>query len=336
MRIFHLIEGLGAGGVTTVLLDLAERQRSAGHDVRIGALQRAEWDDRARAAGFDVSFGARVLARLRAADVVHCHQRRCGLIAVAAGRRSRTVEHVHNVYSGGRALSFYGKQVVAVSDHVAHHLTREYPRTRGKLRTIRQGVDRGEFRRTADSGRQVRRVVAAGRLEEQKDPLYFLEIVAELRRGSSDVEAFWFGEGELRDAFLARRAELGLDEAVTLSGWLGRDELRKTMSDADLLLLASRWEGLGLVALEALSAGTPVAVTPCGDIADMIQAANAVVVLPFGDAPVAGRRCQELLRGDPSGYRHRAADLFDRDLSLGSAADRWDELYRALVRRTGR
>ena len=66
-----------------------------------------------------------------------------------------------------------------------------------------------------------------------------------------------YGKGEMYGELLGLIAKSKLD--IRLMGWT--DDIDKVFDDADVLLIPSRWEGFGLVAVEALSTGTPIIIS---------------------------------------------------------------------------
>ena len=69
------------------------------------------------------------------------------------------------------------------------------------------------------------------------------------------------GEGNQRDALIDKISALGLEENVFLAG--SADQPINLIKDADLFILSSKFEGFGLVIVEALAAGTTVVSTDC-------------------------------------------------------------------------
>ncbi|MGR0159198.1 glycosyltransferase family 4 protein [Paenarthrobacter nitroguajacolicus] len=66
------------------------------------------------------------------------------------------------------------------------------------------------------------------------------------------------GAGPDEDRLRASIRDKGLSERVQMLGWLSGDKKFQTLSDARLLVVPSRHETFGLVAIDALAAGTPV------------------------------------------------------------------------------
>jgi glycosyltransferase involved in cell wall biosynthesis len=91
--------------------------------------------------------------------------------------------------------------------------------------------------------------------------------------------------------------------------WLGEmPDLADAYRSAEVLVLPSRQEGLGIVAFEALSSGTPVVATRCGGPDVMLEASGGAVVVddPTDLRPAIERILSDRGRRDEMGYRGRA------------------------------
>lgn len=334
MRIVHAVDSLAPGGVASVLLDLATAQAGAGHEVVVHELVRGDWHGRALERGLPVVVGVPGFVRALVVgppDVVHAHFRGCSFLSVVLGRRSRTVDHVHNLFTNLRALSFRGAAVVAVSRSVAQHLVQHYPRVEGRLSIIRNGVDVEAVRAAGEGEPRVLRVMGSGRLEEQKDPGYFLEVAAAVRELRPEVEWLWVGDGSLREQWLRRRRELDLEQVVTWSSGaeVTHEELGRLMAGSAVFVLTSRWEGLPMVALESLAVGTPVVSTEVGELNSILVEAGLGGPLPSGDAAAAARQVVEALEwgGSAQGLR----DFTAEQMAFSTALAQWEDLYAALA-----
>ena len=85
------------------------------------------------------------------------------------------------------------------------------------------------------------------------------------------------GHPRARAALLAQIEELGLERDVLFLGAVADDELPRLYSAADLVVLPSLVEGLGLPVLEGMACGSPVVCSDAGALPEV--AADAAVVV---------------------------------------------------------
>lgn len=90
-----------------------------------------------------------------------------------------------------------------------------------------------------------------GRLSEQKGVDIFLKVIAALKRDGRQIRGIIVGDGELMGKMLQEADALGIQEEVL---FLGYQECVSTLiSQMDLILMPSRWEGLPLLPLEVFA-----------------------------------------------------------------------------------
>ena len=308
-RVLLCVDEFKAGGVTVVMTDLATALRDD-YDVHLAALRPGAWHERVIATGVRTSIvGPASMARLmRRADLVHSHSRGIGLLAVAAGRRARSIEHVHNFFRDQRMLSFRGGTVIAVSNAIGSALTGDYAHLRrATMHVVRNAAPDALLQRTDDRVRpDTLHVVAVGRLDEQKDPLAFLTLADALRRREPGFRATWVGDGPLASAFAERIQQLRLEDTVTWEAQPDRQRTLDLIAGAAVFALTSRWEGFPLVVLEAMAVGTPIVTTPCGDMTEVVEE----------------HRLGAVLRGDPD-EPGAAEDWASQVQALWSDEQRW-------------
>jgi glycosyltransferase involved in cell wall biosynthesis len=88
------------------------------------------------------------------------------------------------------------------------------------------------------------------------------------------------GDGEEKSRIAKQINESGLDERVSLLGWLGPDEKAEQFMKADLFCLPSRQDSFGMVFIEAMAYGLPIVALRFGAIPDVVphgQAGELVV-----------------------------------------------------------
>ncbi|MDT3778899.1 glycosyltransferase [Nitrospira sp. MA-1] len=93
-----------------------------------------------------------------------------------------------------------------------------------------------------------------GRLEYQKDPLLFLEMMAYLPEYSATI----VGDGALAPMIKQEIAKRGLCGRVHMVGELSHGEALEILATFSVVVLTSRWEGLPVLVLESMGIGVPV------------------------------------------------------------------------------
>lgn len=110
-------------------------------------------------------------------------------------------------------------------------------------------------------------IVNVARLVPQKGHALLLEAFARLRTAHKLVIV---GDGELRESLEAKAEALGVSERVLFVG--KRSNPYPWMAGADLFVLTSEYEGLGIVLTEALACGTPIVSVDCpGGVRDVFR-----------------------------------------------------------------
>jgi glycosyltransferase involved in cell wall biosynthesis len=104
-------------------------------------------------------------------------------------------------------------------------------------------------------------LTAVGRLTHQKGFDLLLDAFAKIEASFPEWRLCIWGEGEDRDKLEAKRRALGLDGRVEMPGITSRPG--QWVETADVFVLSSRYEGWGIVLLEAMAAGLPVVSFDC-------------------------------------------------------------------------
>jgi glycosyltransferase involved in cell wall biosynthesis len=118
------------------------------------------------------------------------------------------------------------------------------------------GFDRVAFRRALGVADDCRIVLFAGRIVPEKNPLFAVEVFAELFRLEPNVACIFIGAGSLEAAVRKRVSELGIETAFRHLGW--RQDVAAIMCCCDWFILPRPeypMEGFGLAVVEAQLAG---------------------------------------------------------------------------------
>ena len=114
------------------------------------------------------------------------------------------------------------------------------------------------FDRKEEFGHKI--ILAVGRLHVQKNFELLIRSFVRLRY-LEKLKLVILGEGALRHALQSQVREYHLTDRVSMPGWTANPYA--FMSRADVFVLSSRWEGFGLVLIEALACGCKIVSTNC-------------------------------------------------------------------------
>ncbi|MGZ8694213.1 MAG: glycosyltransferase, partial [Gaiellaceae bacterium] len=301
MRVLHVIQELRTGGAERVVLSLARGIQARGGAAAIAAAA-GELDDEVHVPRFELPLVERRASRVPGAalavlsairrfrpDVVHVHNPGIGVpagLATLRGRRPPGLVSVHGVpeddYAGAaRLLRVSGLPVVACGPGVAAALGEHGIRVRA---TVVNGVapapapaDRAAVEAELGLPADARLLVAPGRLVPQKNHELALAALEHVPGAALAV----LGEGALRPDLERHAGRDGLAGRVALPGV--RRDARAIMGAADAIVLPSRWEGLPLVALEALAAGRPVIATEVRGLRELLDDGRTALLVPPDD-----------------------------------------------------
>jgi glycosyltransferase involved in cell wall biosynthesis len=197
-----------------------------------------------------------------------------------------------------------------------------------RVEVLAPGIELDRFDRPAID-RDPLRLLYVGRLEAEKRPLDAVAVMAELARLHPGVRGMVIGRGRLDEAVrvAAAAAPPGV---VEVRGRVQEEELARAYAEAAVLLVPSCYEGLGLVALEAMAAGVAVVAYDVSGLRDAVAGRGALVT--SGDRAAMAAAAGALLR-DPEGR----AGLAEQGRAAVRAAHCWDavaarveEVYRSL------
>jgi glycosyltransferase involved in cell wall biosynthesis len=176
-------------------------------------------------------------------------------------------------------------------------------------------------------------VLFVGRVAHEKNIAFLLEAIATARRDIPDLLFLITGEGPAESALKESAKALGLEESVRFLGYLDRRQaLPDAYAAADAFVFASRTETQGLVLLEAMAMGLPVAALAAMGTRDILDAHRGCLVPNDDVADFAAALVRLLLNAELR--RRLAAEARDYAMEWADErmAGRLADLYRSLVR----
>jgi glycosyltransferase involved in cell wall biosynthesis len=180
--------------------------------------------------------------------------------------------------------------IVAVSNGVADGMCKVSGLDRKRVRTIYNPIDFAALRAAAQEPveepwflpGQPPVIVAIGRLEVQKNFPNLLHALVKLRQ-TREARLLILGEGSQRQRLQGLIAELGLEAAVALPGFVTNPAAY--MAKAQLFAMSSAWEGMPVSLIEALALGLPIVSTDCpSGPAEILDGGKYGELVPMDDS----------------------------------------------------
>lgn len=177
-------------------------------------------------------------------------------------------------------------RVLAVSESTAEAVRAMRVPAR-RVEVVPPGVDVPELQPAL---REEGRMLYAGRLEREKNPLTAIAVMRRVLANRPGWSGAVIGTGHLEAA--VRDAARGSDRIAVL-GHVDDGTVARELARASVVLMPSRFEGLGLVALEAQARGTPVVGYDVTGLRDAVR--DGGILVPAGDSEALRRATVRVL-----------------------------------------
>jgi glycosyltransferase involved in cell wall biosynthesis len=198
-----------------------------------------------------------------------------------------------------------------------------------RIVTVHNGMPDIPAELRADPSRSPVRLVMTARFEPQKDHTTLFRALAGLQQESWQLDLI--GEGPLLPKAQAMVSDLGLAERVRF--WGQRMDVAERLSESQVALLITNWEGFPRSILEAMRAGLPVVSSAVGGIGESVRDGETGFVVAQGDVDGLRQRLKQLL--DDPGLRARMGrsgrERYERHFTLDHTVEKTLAVYRDLT-----
>jgi len=275
-------------------------------------------------------------------DIVHLHTKRAHALSSWLPRGPHRPKYVvTRRMDYPEAKNWYTKflynrrvdGVVAIS-RVIMNLLVEAGVKPERIRLIHSGVDTRQFCPSAAVRDCAEREAVVGTLavlEERKGHRYLLEAAALLKGRGYKITYLIAGDGPLRDQLQERAAALNLRDEVRFLGFVS--DTPGFLSQLDIFLLPSLYEGLGVAALEAMAAGKPVIASRAGGLAELVAEGETGLLVAPKDAEGLAQAIARLARDKERAWAMgmRGLEAVQSNFSLERMAAQNEDYYYALI-----
>mgnify|MGYP001561056856 CR=1 FL=1 len=325
LRVVHLVEALGTGGLERVVQALA--RHADARRFRIEVLCAVQGGPVAReieaagirvrvlgAAGYrprDILAAARLIKEI-GADVVHSHGHFAGVLGRGAAWWAGApvaVHHLHTIDTTledrhrrlERFLLRLTSRLLCCSDAVARHASRDLKAPQRLLAVVPNGIDPPPAMTRAQAldrlglgGISGPIVGCVGGLSRHKGQAVLVQALGHLAEDRRLPTLVLVGDGPERPRLESAAAGLQGRARVVFAG--ERPDARALLPAFDLLVVPSiEREGFGLAALEGMDAGLPVVASRLGGLPEVLEDGRTGLLVPPGDARALAVAIERLL-----------------------------------------
>ena len=117
-------------------------------------------------------------------------------------------------------------------------------------------------------------LLAVGRLVARKGYMTLLRAMPKIIAKNPGVKLVIVGRGHMRKSLEKNAKKLGVQDSLHIRSSLSFEDLAQHFRSADLVVYPSYYEGQGLIPLESLASGTPVATVDAAPLTEMISIEN--------------------------------------------------------------
>lgn len=357
LRVLHVIDSLIQAGAEALVKDMVPRMRSAGVDASVAVLKELdspferELRDKAipflpTAPGgiYSPSHVLSLARQIHKFDVIQTYlfpaQLFTPIAAMLGGSKVPLVISEQTTHHRRRKIWLHPMEtwmysrytaIACASEGIAASLEEWIPGIDHKITVIPNGIDIPTFERAnpvprsslgINDGNCVLLYVA--RLEPQKDHANLLRALSQIP-GADLVLA---GDGSLRSQLEVQAELLGVAPRVHFLG--RRKDVAELLKMADIYVHPATFEGFGIAAAEALSAGKPVVASNVPGLAQVVG--DAGILVPPGDSGKLAREVCNLMNSpDRRSQLSRAAVERGRQFSIEKTAAAYIELYSSVL-----
>lgn len=266
-------------------------------------------------------------------DLVHMHTSKAGVLGVLAARSAGIPAVIYSshghIFDPKAQISGISKKilkplfwvrrlvyeksdaVIALTEQDRNEQVKLGLAQADKFRVISNGIDLNRFR--SEPSERCNKdsfpvLVTVCRLSSEKGLTYLLEAASKLRRDFPKMRLDIVGDGPEKERLMAVSGRLDLHEVVRFVGKKKNVELY--LKEADIFVLPSLYEAMGIAIAEAMAMGLPVVATRVGGVPDLIEnGVNGFLVSPqdsdaiadtilriANDPPLAGKMRQENIK----------------------------------------
>lgn len=229
-------------------------------------------------------------------DVIYCHSTWAGLFVrlpqFVFSKKYRIIYNAHgwsflrdtvkwkkNIYALiERMLLLKTDKIINVS-YFEYNAAKRYGLNPEKQKVIYSGLPekKEDVDKTIKLSDKKINILFVGRFDPQKGVDYLLDVFNKCTR--KDIHLTLIGDNVIGGLQIKKQNT----NQITFLGWVPHDKIASYYNACDAVIMPSRWEAFGLVAIEAMKYGKPVIASNRGALPELIEKRKNGIIFDFND-----------------------------------------------------
>lgn len=365
LNIVHLITTIERGGAENQLLILCKQQIVQGHNVTIYFLKgnpelQSDFEKNGTLVSnrlADKNFLIQVIlmrfTRMNGTTIFHAHLPQAEMLlkfGLSRGKHKCISRHyggqfypkIPNFYSVllSRMITWNIPIIIAPSKFTSDYLhdSKEISKKK-KIELVTYGFSKEDFLNQHQHDKNSKKdlqsrmtIGTVGRLSKEKDYPTILKALARVVSASPNVNLKIVGVGPLENQLKKFAEDLGVSDSIE---WLGKtDKIASFMCSLEIFVLASKFEGFGMVLLEAMASNIKIIASDAPTCIEVLGQDGAASFFPRGDHEKLAQLILKKLEQPDNSFLEREKSLHKYDIKTSAKAI--EGLYYSLIPNNGR
>jgi len=227
-----------------------------------------------------------------------------------------------------------GNNFIAISEDILHFLKSVLPKKLGNIHLIQNAIAVKRFEKPVDfisvKDNSVCNLISIGRLDKNKNHLFLIDVVLDLKNNNIPVHLTIVGEGDQRVALQEKIEHLNLSNQISLVGL--QEKVEVYLWNADLYIHSAITEGFGLTLVEAMAAGLPITSLNGGGNKNLIHHGENGFIIEEQDVNLFSKSVIELFQNN-STYKlmSKNATDFAKQFDIIYYIDKLSSIYKKVL-----
>lgn len=290
-------------------------------------------------------------------SIIHTYMFHADIIGRIIARICRipiVISSIRNENIGGRlrekllgVTDFLVDSVTAVCKSAGDKQVQEGTTKPEKLTIIYNGIEIDNFKQLNESTKlKIKRTlnipldhyvfITIGRLHRQKNHKLLLKAFAKILEINKKCSLIVVGDGPLKLDLINLATELKINNNVVFTG--PRDDIPNLLAISDVFVLASSWEGLPNVILEAMAAEKPIIATSVGGVPEVVENnKNGFLIKPDDKNELTNTliKMLELSNNERNEMGKIGRCIVEKKFTIKRTIETTEQLYSELLRNKG-